>query len=186
VSSYCRHTTAESNPEQNRIQWGTTELPLDSEPSPKPRNWRQFFICDSPARKGVLGHDHNLSPNFILDLRPVRTRRSRIRLNGWHRIGVVASVVWALIGGWWGHSEHVENAWRMGSLTYNTCSQDEVRLQEPDLGECRQKAAATFEKAREGHWTSAAIAGLLPIPLGWLVAYGFIGLVRWIETGFNR
>ena len=48
MSSYCRHTTAESNPEQNRIQWGTTELPLDTEPSPKPRNWRQSSICDSP------------------------------------------------------------------------------------------------------------------------------------------
>jgi hypothetical protein len=97
---------------------------------------------------------------------------------------VVASTVWALIGGWWGHAEYVENALRTQSLTYNTCSVDKT-IEKPDHGDCSQKATAAFERAREGHWISAAIFGLLPIPFGWLLAYGFIGLVRWIEAGFN-
>jgi hypothetical protein len=134
----------------------------------------------------VHEHDHK-PPDVILDRRPRRARRrSKMRLNGWQRIGIIASVAWAVIGGWWGHAEHLENAWRSQSLTYSTCSQDKARLQEPDLGECSQKGTAAFERARGGHWISAAVLGLLPIPLGWLVAYGFIGLVRWIEVGFNR
>jgi hypothetical protein len=50
--SRCRHTATESNPEQNRIQCGTTELPLRSDPSRKVKYGRNFSICDSPAHKG--------------------------------------------------------------------------------------------------------------------------------------
>src|SRR3954453_8009846 len=57
--SRCRHTATESNPEQNRIQCGTTELPLRSDPSRKVKYGRNFSICDSPvgapgARSGEL------------------------------------------------------------------------------------------------------------------------------------
>src|SRR3954464_12751162 len=50
--SRCRHTATESNPEQNRIQCGTTELPLRSDPSRKVKYGRNFSICDSPALVG--------------------------------------------------------------------------------------------------------------------------------------
>jgi hypothetical protein len=50
--SRCRHTATESNPEQNRIQCGTTELPLRSDPSRKVKYGRNFSICDSPAPQG--------------------------------------------------------------------------------------------------------------------------------------
>src|SRR6476619_4651747 len=50
--SRCRHTATESNPEQNRIQCGTTELPLRSDPSRKVKYGRNFSICDSPAGQG--------------------------------------------------------------------------------------------------------------------------------------
>ena len=50
--SRCRHTATESNPEQNRIQCGTTELPLRSDPSRKVKYGRNFSICDSPAGAG--------------------------------------------------------------------------------------------------------------------------------------
>ena len=53
--SRCRHTATESNPEQNRIQCGTTELPLRSDPSRKVKYGRNFSICDSPADEGEGG-----------------------------------------------------------------------------------------------------------------------------------
>jgi hypothetical protein len=38
-----------------------------------------------------------------------------------------------------------------------------------------------------GHykWKVAALTGLAPIPIPWLLVYGLIGLVRWIRQGFK-
>ena len=34
-------------------------------------------------------------------------------------------------------------------------------------------------------WKVAALTGLAPIPIAWLLVYGLIGLVRWIRQGFK-
>jgi hypothetical protein len=39
------------------------------------------------------------------------------RLNGWQRIGIVLSVVWAIVGGLWGMKQAVAPAWRQ----FNAC-----------------------------------------------------------------
>jgi hypothetical protein len=104
-----------------------------------------------------------------------------LRLNGWQRIGIVASVLWAISGAFWGNNLGIhEGDWTVEA--YKLC------LEAPNSN--RASCEKTFEKdwpvAISNHWVYSAFFGLVPIPLGWLVVYGVIALVRWIRTGFNR
>jgi hypothetical protein len=50
---------------------------------------------------------------------------------------------------------------------------------------CSQEFNKFWPEAIRNHWNYAALLGLVPIPLGWLTAYGIIALVRWIRAGFK-
>ena len=113
------------------------------------------------------------------------------RLNGWQRVGIVASVLWA-IGSWTWITR--ENVALHNDPTYDPAILiNQVCLQQPNvaLGACQRrlaedlteeaplKAAQKAEDARD-----AIISALAPIPLVWLIAYALIGLVRWIRRRF--
>ena len=36
-----------------------------------------------------------------------------------------------------------------------------------------------------GHWKYAIALALIPIPIAWLIVYGFVALGRWIRAGFK-
>jgi len=102
-----------------------------------------------------------------------------LRLNGWQRLGVVASIAWALGGGYWGNDlgihegDYVVNA-------YSTC----LETSGGDDAPCQRAFFRDYPQAVKYHWADAAIVGLVPIPLGWLLAYGIIALWRWVARGF--
>ena len=102
-------------------------------------------------------------------------RVSRFRLNGWQRMGIVLSVVWAIVGGIWGLNLVVDPIW----AEWRFC----ITQQPVDWEGCRQSRA--LQIAGPGKWYGAAIVGLTPIPIAWLIVYGIVGLVRWIRAGFQ-
>jgi hypothetical protein len=101
------------------------------------------------------------------------------RLNGWARIGIVLSVVWAICGSIWVlHS--ISDTDEIYGL-YNIC------LTEPksDPGVCKQE----LEKLQaavgwEARWALVWFV-FAPIPVFWLIAYGLVALVRWMRRGFS-
>jgi hypothetical protein len=92
----------------------------------------------------------------------------RLHLNGWQRIGIVLSVVWAIVGGLWGRKLMFQE-WATCLETYH------------DLDWCD----TNYQWALDAEWPMAAIVGLVPIPIAWLLAYALIGLVHWIRRGFT-
>jgi hypothetical protein len=103
----------------------------------------------------------------------------RIRLNGWQRIGIVLSVIWAIGGGIWGNNLGIhEGDWVIRRLEY-------CLARETDPAPCHAEFDKYYPRAIATHWASAAIVGLVPIPLVWLMIYGLIGLWRWIRRGFT-
>ena len=90
------------------------------------------------------------------------------RLNRWQRTGILLSVVWAIVGGTWGW-RHAED-----QITddFKAC----VRAIETrsDLQACRETRfrALTVRRAY-----SAALVGLAPIPVAWLIAHALAALV---------
>jgi hypothetical protein len=102
-----------------------------------------------------------------------------IRLNGWQRVGIVLSVIWAIGGGLWGNAIGIHQGdWAVEKLKF-------CYAHNTEWAPCDVAFHMDYSTAIAGHWYVAAIVGLVPIPLGWLIVYALIGLWRWIRRGFN-
>ena len=108
------------------------------------------------------------------------------RLNGWQRIGIVASVAWA-IGAWIDTTVSFNaKANSAFSQTLDIClTQRTEDGHYSDVKDCQNAAeeAHAIELLHKNE--AAAFNALLPIPIVWLLVYGFIGLFRWIRRGFQ-
>jgi len=173
---------------------------------------------------------------------PSGTKRVK-RLGGWHRIGIAASILWLVVGAFWGYKvgdlegDRTDVQWRFdcrgkygsaaesppskapitaydatGSPTYDVDGipvpppppipsmtdkygghlaldpEQQERLVEAYKRAddwCDQQSQQLWPARDRNTWTTTALYALVPIPLGWLTAYGIIALVRWIRAGFK-
>jgi hypothetical protein len=106
-----------------------------------------------------------------------------VRLNGWQRIGIVLSVLWFFVAGFWGNRIALEDLGAGVVATYRLCL--ERSIQPDDDTKCNAAFMRDYPAAVESHWWYAAGFALIPIPIAWLVVYGFVALFRWIKAGFK-
>lgn len=99
------------------------------------------------------------------------------RLHGWARIGIVLSMVWAIIGSIWALNLLFEPVYQ----NYVTCQ----TLISVSPSDCQHLFQTQFADAQQRRLTAVAIVGLGPIPVAWLLVYGLVALVRWIGRGFQ-
>lgn len=109
-----------------------------------------------------------------------------MRLNGWQRIGIVLSIVWALGAAIYQRSADVERASDHAELSYRLCAEDNVRKNVLDNSNCMLELNKNMAIWLEGSWANVAFVSLVPIPLGWLVVYVIIKIYRWVNVGFKR
>jgi hypothetical protein len=117
-------------------------------------------------------------------------------MGGWVRIGIVLSVLWILVGGFWGNNTAINDASKLTSAQVESCvSANKARLRaQGDNSEpydkiwtpCWAEHTKNYMTNVEGHWWAAAFVGLAPVPIAWLILYMLIGLYRWIRRGFVR
>jgi hypothetical protein len=123
------------------------------------------------------------------------------RLNGWQRIGVLASIAWFI--GMWAHVSNVQRETYVKEFrfSYGACRD---ALHDLIRNECGARAAEYAEEmccygsrmrdpSRQS-WASwfmernqsqiAAAAGLIPV--WWLLAYIGVWLTRWVRRGFAK
>jgi hypothetical protein len=105
-----------------------------------------------------------------------------MRLNGWQRIGIVASVIWAVGAPIYMDNTAERDAYHRWFSAYDLCR--DVPTNEPEV--CVQRVSKAHDNVPRYHFTSAngAFVALAPIPLGWLLAYALVYLMRWIRAGF--
>jgi hypothetical protein len=96
-----------------------------------------------------------------------------VRLNGWQRIGVVASVIWAIVGPIYVMTRDENYAREQASFSMRACYEAEHK-------DCLKRFDATytaFRKITPG-WGSWAILAFVPIVAAWLMALGLVALLR--------
>ena len=120
-----------------------------------------------------------------------------MRLNGWQRIGIVASVAWAIYGV---HLSDNDLQQRQASarFEFGLCvDRAEQRARSAvlqlnaketlasDRKVCDSLEGAEYKASGDDQPAYFILYSLAPIPLGWLGAYGLIALFHWIRRGFQ-
>lgn len=107
------------------------------------------------------------------------------KLNGWKRLGIIASVAWIPCAGLYTFKV-VDDA------RITTASGFTLRCEEaPDgslQGSAKCDELSTNYLAKTGYepWIEAAVVALVPVPLGWGFAYLVLFLMRWVKRGFAQ
>ena len=106
-----------------------------------------------------------------------------MRLNGWQRIGIVASVIWAIGAPIYLDTAAQRDAMEQFDQTHKAC------LDNPrnDFDVCFRRASAAADSVPRYPLLSAngVFVALVPVALGWLVACALVYVGRWIRAGFK-
>jgi len=103
-----------------------------------------------------------------------------VRLNGWQRIGALASDVWVLAGSVYLINKDTHHATKQASLSMKACYQAGRK-------DCLKVYDATYAASRDvkATWGNWAMLAFVPIVAAWLVVWGTVTLLRWIRAGFR-
>jgi hypothetical protein len=98
------------------------------------------------------------------------------------RVGIVASVAWMVGAFLYQRSDDLTRASNMSELAFRACS--EQRKTPPTAAQhCLDEASAAYETWLVGSWANAISLALLPIPVGWAVAFAGVSIARWVKAG---
>ena len=104
-------------------------------------------------------------------------------MHAWVRLGIVLSVIWAFVGGFWANKRAINDASRLTSAQVENCLSANDARPRSKTGEiwtpCWEQFGKIYQHNAEGHWWFATMVGLLPIPIAWLSVYMLISLRRW-------
>jgi hypothetical protein len=107
------------------------------------------------------------------------------KLNGWQRIGVVASVVWILGAGFYTLDAVQESDSKTAVAAALEC-ESHIPQGITTLAECDKRMTDYEAETYSGEWADAAIVAFVPVPLAWGLAYLTLFLTRWIKRGFRK
>jgi hypothetical protein len=105
-----------------------------------------------------------------------------MKLNGWKRIGILASVVWILGAGFYTLSVEENRNLSIASMMNRGCDN------EPAVSQalCFKVGDDYVMRMIPAERRSAAFVALVPVPLGWGFTYLVLFLMRWVKRGFMR
>ena len=112
------------------------------------------------------------------------------KLNGWKRIGIIASVVWILGAGLWTYDSDLREASKYIVLAHVQCDADLAGktgdAYTAGFNECNERDDGSLALAFTNARLQGAVVGLVPVPLGWALVYLVLFLVNWVKRGFMR
>jgi hypothetical protein len=112
----------------------------------------------------------------------------KMKLSGWHRIGIVSSLAWMLGGTVCNHIFEYAAVDKRETAAFNLCYRIRTSVPKYDGSEALDLCSkASFERRSADNaaiWWDDIFFALWPVIVGWPVAYGVIGLTRWVRRGF--
>lgn len=114
-----------------------------------------------------------------------------MKLNGWKRIGIIASVVWILGAGLYTYDSEFNRASHYIAADHVRCDSYLGNYKDEDaremaFRECNKQADDSLALAETNARLVGAIVAFVPVPLGWGFTYLALFLVRWVKRGFIR
>ena len=101
-----------------------------------------------------------------------------MRLISWQRLGIIASVIWVLVGPTYFHLSREDNEKRIARDQYAVCIQ-KAWSAKSGVERCNKALRQALTIA---HWTSWAQLAFIPVVLAWFVGGGLFLLVRRIRS----
>jgi hypothetical protein len=102
-----------------------------------------------------------------------------MRLNVWHRLGIVVSVLWFLGGGLYQRTRDTKAAADAMGSYYRLCT---AANPNGDFAKCMDHATDAYKGTLAG-WDNALFVAIAPVILGWLLAYVVVWTTRWVLAG---
>jgi hypothetical protein len=106
-----------------------------------------------------------------------------MKINGWKRIGIIASVVWILGAG--AHTFNVVDNDLIKTASALTLSCEEAQNWRWSA-ECDKRSTDYLAESSYILWIDVAVVAFVPVPLGWGFTYLVLFLVRWVKRGSIR
>src|SRR5664279_6259939 len=102
------------------------------------------------------------------------------RLNGWQRLGIVISMLWAIGAGIHARNSDLDSARSFADLSYKVCTNEKLLKHDNDISSCERERQANIAKWLKDGNSNANIAflALVPIPFGWLAGFILFYFVR--------
>jgi hypothetical protein len=104
-----------------------------------------------------------------------------MRLNGWLRVGIVASVLWVLIGDFFIHGRIIDELGAPVIAELKSCAEADGS----DWQACRAAYNRDYPGAMTGHRQYAGIITAIPWALFWVLAFICYVTIRWVRRCFD-
>jgi hypothetical protein len=98
-----------------------------------------------------------------------------MRLNGWHRLGIIATVIWIVTVFWFSN----ELYWSRADMVYAYC------LDVADSDTSKFECGRVRDEAVGAAGPKAWVFGFYTAALAWIVFVVCRALVRWVRRGFQ-
>ena len=96
----------------------------------------------------------------------------------WQRLGIIASVVWVVVGPSYFHLSREDNDRRIAGDRYQLCiNQDWAR--KGGVEGCNKELRQTLAIA---HWSSWALLAFIPVGLVWVLGWALLFLVKRVRS----
>jgi len=108
-----------------------------------------------------------------------------MKLNGWHRVGIVASAAWLLAAGLIGSARIEHHADIAASGAVRACVDAAPQISDVEFAKCGQDYRGTYQAYAPAPLTYATGFAFLLLPFFWLAAYLTIWITKWVRRGFR-
>lgn len=113
---------------------------------------------------------------------------------GVKRLGIIASVLWIIVGGFWTRGIIIEELGRFATSKHRLCiamhsiQEDGSVPKDTDWSQCSRQFDADWSRdvTNAGINIGNAVYTFGPLMLAWLAAYIVFWLGRWVRAGFKE
>jgi hypothetical protein len=107
-----------------------------------------------------------------------------VKINGWKRIGIIASVAWILGAGIYVRVRESTADQHRERDTYVACVEDQAKMGNEASQMCADSLYADTQRDVANEQRGDVLTVFVPVPLAWGAVYLLLFLARWVRRGF--